>query len=215
MRLNANTIICGDKVILVPYREEHVKTYHEWMKSPELLELTASEPLSFEEELDMQRKWRDDDDKLTFILLARPDDIPAATNRLLSPAEVARCRMVGDVNIFMPNGPQDDIECEIMIAEQEVRRQGLAREALTMFMNYVVRELAVAPTSLIAKISSKNTASIRLFESLGFGRVKLVEVWDELEMRWGWTGSDSVKGSTVQWPSLSLDGRIGMYDASS
>lgn len=82
-------------------------------------------------------------------------------------------------------------------------------------MNYVVRELAVAPTSLIAKISSKNTASIRLFESLGFGRVKLVEVWDELEMRWGWTGSDSVKGSTVQWPSLSLDGRIGMYDASS
>lgn len=28
------------------------------MKSPELLELTASEPLSFEEELDMQREPR-------------------------------------------------------------------------------------------------------------------------------------------------------------
>lgn len=38
------------------------QTYHEWMKSPGLLELTASEPLSYEEELDMQRmsaitKW--------------------------------------------------------------------------------------------------------------------------------------------------------------
>lgn len=29
--------------------------YHEWMKSPELLETTASEPLSEEEEYEMQR----------------------------------------------------------------------------------------------------------------------------------------------------------------
>jgi DNA-binding transcriptional MocR family regulator len=32
------------------------KTYHEWMKSPELLELTASEPLTFDEEMEMQRE---------------------------------------------------------------------------------------------------------------------------------------------------------------
>lgn len=62
MRLNENTVLFGDRIILVPYRAEHVPTYHEWMKSPELLELTASEPLSYEEELDMQRmsaitKW--------------------------------------------------------------------------------------------------------------------------------------------------------------
>lgn len=30
------------------------QTYHEWMKSPDLLELTASEPLSLEEEHAMQ-----------------------------------------------------------------------------------------------------------------------------------------------------------------
>lgn len=24
--------------------------------------------------------------------------------------------MIGDVNLFLPNGPQDDVECEIMIA---------------------------------------------------------------------------------------------------
>lgn len=33
-----------------------LKTYHEWMKRPELLEATASEPLSFEEEVEMQRE---------------------------------------------------------------------------------------------------------------------------------------------------------------
>jgi hypothetical protein len=34
----------------------YAKTYHEWMKSPELLELTASEPLTFDEEMEMQRE---------------------------------------------------------------------------------------------------------------------------------------------------------------
>jgi hypothetical protein len=41
------------------------------MQSAELLEQTASEPLSIEEEYEMQRKWREDEDKCTFILLAR------------------------------------------------------------------------------------------------------------------------------------------------
>lgn len=36
--------------------------YHEWMKSPELQQLTASEPLTLEQEYDMQRSWREDDD---------------------------------------------------------------------------------------------------------------------------------------------------------
>lgn len=36
--------------------------YHEWMKSPELQQLTASEPLTLEQEYDMQKSWREDDD---------------------------------------------------------------------------------------------------------------------------------------------------------
>jgi hypothetical protein len=39
------------------------------MKDSELLEATCSEPLTFEEELEMQRTWREDEDKLTFIVL--------------------------------------------------------------------------------------------------------------------------------------------------
>jgi hypothetical protein len=32
MRQNKTTAIVGEKVILVPYKREHVERYHEWMK---------------------------------------------------------------------------------------------------------------------------------------------------------------------------------------
>lgn len=69
MRKNWRTKIVGSKVLLVPYRRDHVGKYHEWMKSQELLELTGSEPLELQEEYDMQKTWRDSHDKCTFIIL--------------------------------------------------------------------------------------------------------------------------------------------------
>lgn len=62
MRLNQNTMLLGKKVVLVPYTSEHVPRYHEWMKSEELQRLTASEPLTLEQEYAMQRSWREDAD---------------------------------------------------------------------------------------------------------------------------------------------------------
>ncbi|XP_070251583.1 alpha/beta-tubulin-N-acetyltransferase 9 isoform X2 [Myotis yumanensis] len=63
MRLNQNVSLLGKKVVLVPYTAEHVPRYHEWMKSEELQRLTASEPLTLEQEYAMQRSWREDADK--------------------------------------------------------------------------------------------------------------------------------------------------------
>ncbi|WWD22860.1 hypothetical protein CI109_107355 [Kwoniella shandongensis] len=218
MRLNENTVICGDRVILVPYRAEHVPTYHEWMKSPELLELTASEPLSYEEELDMQRKWHLDEDKLTFILLERPS---SSTSSTLGPEELSRCRMVGDVNLFLPDGLGGDGECEIMIASKEDRRKGFAREALSLFLRYLTSTLPLPAASLIARIGSTNVPSITLFRKLGFGITKYVKVFDEVELRYGATqeeegvdveGLDLKVVEKVEWEDVALDGKIGVYD---
>lgn len=36
MRINADTTITGQRVVLVPYRQEHVPRYHAWMQCQEL-----------------------------------------------------------------------------------------------------------------------------------------------------------------------------------
>jgi len=104
MRINEDTLLEGGNVVLVPYNADHVPRYllvgpvcdlvsdgcsvssfcpnlprifryHQWMCSPELQKLTASEPLTLEQEYDMQRDWREDDDSelppytCTFFLL--------------------------------------------------------------------------------------------------------------------------------------------------
>lgn len=60
MKDNANLVIKGQRVVLVPYRREHVELYHAWMQDATLQELTASEPLTLEEEFAMQRSWLED-----------------------------------------------------------------------------------------------------------------------------------------------------------
>lgn len=63
MRDNEYIKIIGTNVILVPYKEKHVKRYHEWMKSAELQYFTGSESLTLEEEFQMQKRWHQDQDK--------------------------------------------------------------------------------------------------------------------------------------------------------
>ncbi|KAL0069310.1 hypothetical protein AAF712_003675 [Marasmius tenuissimus] len=132
MRANKNTVLIGEKVVLVPYETEHVPKYHEWMQDEETRLLTASEPLSLEEEFEMQRKWREDEDKLTFIILAKTSDVQSASGQVShQDPQIVNLPMVGDVNLFlsgdlstMTTEPRNDIdeadeftaEAEIMIA---------------------------------------------------------------------------------------------------
>lgn len=69
MKINETTRIVSVKCELVPYEACHVPKYHQWMEDEEIRRLTGSERLSLEEEFEMQKSWREDADKLTFIIL--------------------------------------------------------------------------------------------------------------------------------------------------
>lgn len=134
MKQNYNIAIVGEHCVLVPYRPEHVPTYHGWMQDPDLLEATASEALSLDQEYKMQQTWRDDETKCTFIVLAREllpiaqqEDIQLllhgnnatgmnrpALQQMTMPADFIQNSlgaMVGDVNFFLSDEedePEDD-----------------------------------------------------------------------------------------------------------
>ncbi|CAN0027786.1 unnamed protein product, partial [Phaeothamnion confervicola] len=170
----------GEKVRLVPYRKKFVHKYHGWMKDAKLqvtssnfliAELTASEPLSLQEEYEMQISWRDDPAKCTAIVLDRGIDDGGD--------DVAS--MAGDVNLFF-NVEDDPTNCEIeiMIAEERCRRRGLATEALQMMMRFAVERLQVA--RFYCKIGDGNEASMSLFRRLGYTVCNYVPAFKETEL---------------------------------
>ncbi|OBT45238.1 hypothetical protein VE00_03665 [Pseudogymnoascus sp. WSF 3629] len=157
MLLNATTAVSTPAILLVPYGEHHVLRYHEWMKSPDLQELTASEPLTLEEEYVMQLSWQTDYDKLTFIA-CHPLPGPASkiagadSNDVIIPSQGydAPEKMIGDVNLFLRfayelDGEGEEIlnrpyvrgEIELMIASPSDQGRGFGKATLLAFLQYI------------------------------------------------------------------------------
>ncbi|KAI9432558.1 acyl-CoA N-acyltransferase [Lactarius psammicola] len=208
MRVNAHTAIIGETVVLVPYRAEHVETYHTWMQSTELRDLTASEELTLEEEYAMQRSWQEDEDKLTFIVLARPlergiPDVDDDPELQLTNDDIRALPMIGDVNLFFKHqrdDPEFEVECEVMIAEPAYRGQRRAHAALALLLSYARDLLGIRTESFVARIGANNARSIALFAALGFDVVRTVAVFDDVEMR-------VVDQGDMNWPG----GRVREY----
>ncbi|CAN1288778.1 N-acetyltransferase 9-like protein [Linum perenne] len=162
----------GEKVILVPYMEAHVPKYHQWMQDPALLQATGSEPLSLEEEYDMQLSWTQDPLKRTFIVLDK-DFVEGV---------VPLCAaMVGDVNIYMNDMDDPQMaEVEIMIAEPKSRGKGLGKESVLMMMGYAIESLGIHIFRV--KIGEANGASVRLFKKLGFKQASYSEIFKEVSI---------------------------------
>uniref|UniRef100_A0A8C7XAT8 Alpha/beta-tubulin-N-acetyltransferase 9 n=1 Tax=Oryzias sinensis TaxID=183150 RepID=A0A8C7XAT8_9TELE len=173
MKINENTMLEGQRVLLVPYNAEHVPRYHEWMKSPELQQLTASEPLTLEQEYDMQRSWREDDDKCTFIILD--------TQKWADPSVDEETCMLGDVNIFLTDSTDPSLaELEVMIAEESYRGKGIGKEVTLMMMRYGVKKLGIKRFQ--AKIGLDNHTSIAMFKKLHFQEVSVCQVFKEVTL---------------------------------
>ncbi|XP_013794445.1 N-acetyltransferase 9-like protein isoform X1 [Limulus polyphemus] len=172
MKVNEKIAIWGTKIILVPYKIYHVEKYHQWMKDQELQELTASEPLTLEQEYEMQQSWLEDDDKCTFIVLDKED--------MKQKSELDS--MIGDVNLFL-NNPENlkQGEVEVMIAEECKRGQGKGKEALLFMLRYGIEQLQV--TSFIAKVKMKNLASKNMFERIGFKEISQSDIFEELTLQ--------------------------------
>ncbi|KAI8585648.1 N-acetyltransferase 9 [Geranomyces variabilis] len=161
MKANVNTVLktSSGTTVLVPYRKEHVEIYHAWMQDPFLQEMTASEPLSIDEEYAMQESWAVDEGKCTFIVL----DSLEPTNRVGRSSTFGG--MIGDVNLYLT--APTTAEIEIMIAEPHARGKKHGKTALLLMMHYAYRVLGI--TELFARVSDVNVSSLNLFrESLGF-----------------------------------------------
>lgn len=112
----------------------------------------------------MQRSWRTDADKLTFIAclpppLHDPDSLDPTSRTIKAGIDDAQERMLGDINLFLTHcddscsdddadtGSRDksaedraeDVvgEIELMIAERASRRRGYGRAALLAFLLYI------------------------------------------------------------------------------
>ena len=146
-----------DKVHLSEYLPEHVVKYHEWMKDADLLSATASEPLTLQEERKMQQEWAKSDDKQTFIIFFMSNI------------------MVGDLNFFIDG---NSAEINLMIAEKQYRRMGIAATALTMGMHWMVQHKGIQ--KFIAKIDADNFQSINFFKKLNFQQTGEVNIFNEI-----------------------------------
>ncbi|KAK9285975.1 hypothetical protein L1049_025177 [Liquidambar formosana] len=166
----------GDRVILVPYMKEHVPKYHEWMQDPHLLQATGSEPLSLDQEYQMQLSWTQDPNKQTFIIL----DKEMVVGEFIHGDPHVEA-MVGDVNIYMNDLDDSRVaELEIMIAELKSRGKGLGKESILMMMAFAIENLGIH--IFRAKIGESNGASLNLFRKMGFEEVSYSEIFKEVSI---------------------------------
>ena len=82
----------------------------------------------------------------------------------------------------------------MFLPEPAYRGQRRAHAALVLLLSYACDKLGVRKESFVARIGSANARSIALFASLGFEVVRIVSVFEQVEMR-------VVEGVAQNWPA--------------
>lgn len=212
MLLNGDTVVVGSRVLLIPYKSIHVEKYHSWMKSEEILKLTASEPLTLDQEYSMQKSWHHDDDKVTFIIADRTRwssfccDTDAGTKtyhpvneeyseenptqhesrgKCPTAAEMDSREVsciVGDVNLFF-HDPANRGKAEIEIMVAEAEARNRGMATEALSLMMAYGCFVLNVRSYEAKIGCANTPSINLFtKKLGFSEISKSEIFQEITL---------------------------------
>lgn len=195
MKTNWQSSLVGSKVVLVPYLRVHVEKYHKWMTSTELQQLTGSEPLSLEEEYEMQKSWHQDPDKCTFIVLDKQkyaeskDEVQA---------------MIGDTNLFISQENATNAEAEIMVADPEARGKKMGWEAMLLMLRYGMEQLGIQRYEV--KIKTDNAPSIKMFQKIGFLEISKSDIFQEI------TFELTPTETFVQWIKNAADYVLDTYD---
>ena len=155
---HSNVSIHGRKVILTPYKLEHVDKFVSWYQSKPLLELMGMEDLDItrESEIVSFESSRDANEVHCFTLLDK-DIYDKSQNEVES--------MVGDINLY-EDEDKKSAEITIMVAEESSRRKGFGKPAVIAACLYA-RDLLKLET-IFAKIKKENLDSKRFFAKMGF-----------------------------------------------
>ncbi|XP_042490589.1 N-acetyltransferase 9-like isoform X1 [Macadamia integrifolia] len=148
-------------------------------RSHQCFKLTGSEPLTLDQEYDIQLSWNQDPNKQTFVVLDKQLVVgdffhgdPPVEGKSFRGQYVKEqtihytcVAMVGDVNIYMIDLEDTQLaEIEIMIAEPKSHGKGLGEESILMVMTFAVENFGIHIFRV--KMGESNTASLNLFRKL-------------------------------------------------
>lgn len=105
--------------------------------------------------------------------------------------------MIGDTNIFITDKENGVGEIEIMLAEESARGKKFGWESVILMLQYGIKYIHLKTYE--AKISLRNTVSIKMFEKLQFMEKSRSTVFGEITL------SKAVDSSWLAWLNEHFD----------